>query len=242
MAAAEAVLAAAGNARGTGGAYSLASGHRPPAPAYPGPEPLHPHSDGDGALVLCNPNNPDGRRIPAPDLLALAARHALLVVDEAFADFEPQDSLAPHLPLPAVVVLRSFGKAYGLAGLRLGFALAEPALAARIRAALGPWAVSGPALHVGAAALADAAWLHGAGHRLRADAAALDRTLAAAGLRVTGGTSLFRLVETPGAAAWAERLGRAGILVRSFDEAPTRLRFGIPSGTDLQRLAAALTA
>ena len=207
------------------------------------PHPDHlPREQGDGALVLCNPNNPDGRRTTVPDLLEQAARHALLVVDEAFADFEPQDSLAPCLPLPGIVVLRSFGKAYGLAGLRLGFALAEPALAARIRAALGPWAVSGPALHVGTAALADTAWQNQAGQRLRADAAALDRVLTGAGFQVTGGTSLFRLAETPGAADWAERLGQAGILVRSFAEAPTRLRFGIPTGSGLQRLAAATSS
>lgn len=209
---------------------------------HPNRNPFHSLTpEGKGALVLCNPNNPDGRRISVPDLLALATRHALLIVDEAFADFEPQDSLAPHLPLPGGVVLRSFGKAYGLAGLRLGFALAEPALAARIRAALGPWAVSGPALHVGTAALADTAWRDQAGQRLRTDAAALDGVLAEAGFQVIGGTSLFRLAETPGAAAWAERLGQAGILVRSFAEAPTRLRFGVPTGTDLERLSAALT-
>lgn len=201
---------------------------------------LPPFPEGKGAVVLCNPNNPDGRRVAAPDLLALAARRSLLIVDEAFADFEPQDSLAPHLPLPGVVVLRSFGKAYGLAGLRLGFALAAPALAARIRAALGPWAVSGPALHIGSAALEDTAWRDAAGRRLRADSAALDGLLARAGMTAIGGTTLFRLVDTPDAAGWADRLGRAGILVRSFTDAPTRLRFGLPGAAGWDRLASAL--
>ncbi len=219
----------AGPSVGRGGAS------RPP---HPGPLP---GGVGEGALVLCNPNNPDGRRVAARDLLDLAARRPLLVVDEAFTDFEPQDSLAPHLPLPGVVVLRSFGKAYGLAGLRLGFALAEPALARRIRAALGPWAVSGPALHVGATALADTAWRDDAGNRLRADAAALDGLLRHAGMTVVGGTVLFRLADTPDAAGWASRLGRAGILVRSFADAPTRLRFGLPgAAADWDRLASAL--
>lgn len=234
-------------ARGTAAAVEqrlFVPGDRASPSPLPVCEPFHglpPKREGEGALVLCNPNNPDGRRVSAADLRALVARHALLVVDEAFADFEPQDSLAPHLPIPGAVVLRSFGKAYGLAGLRLGFALAEPALAARIRTALGPWAVSGPALHVGAAALADSAWRDAAGRRLHVDAAALDAVLAGAGFHAAGGTCLFRLVSTPGAAAWAERLGRAGILVRSFPDAPTRLRFGIPTGTDLLRLAAAMT-
>ena len=162
-------------------------------------------------MVVCNPNNPDGHRTSAQDLLALAkqqaARNGLLIVDEAFADFEATDSLAPHLPLPGVIVLRSFGKAYGLAGLRLGFALASPGRAALIRTALGPWAVSGPALHIGAMALQDTAW-----HNEAADAA-----------------------------GWARRLGRAGIQVRSFADAPARLRFGIPGDPAAwNRLAAAL--
>jgi len=210
---------------------------RPPHPN------LLPQGKGEAAFVLCNPNNPDGRCSPVPDLLALAARHALLVVDEAFADFAPQDSLGPLLPLPGVVVLRSFGKAYGLAGLRLGFALAAPALAARIRTALGPWAVSGPALHIGTAALADKAWRDDAGRRLSTDAAALDALLAGAGMRLVGGTSLFRLVDTPDAAGWADHLGQAGILVRTFADVPAWLRFGLP-GTDAgwDRLASALNA
>ena len=200
-----------------------------------------PPGEGEGALVLCNPNNPDGCRIAARALLDVAARRPLLVVDEAFADFEPQDSLAPHLPLPSTIVLRSFGKAYGLAGLRLGFALAEPALAARIRAALGPWAVSGPALRIGTAALADTAWRDAAGQRLRADAAMLDGLLHHAGMTVIGGTTLFRLAETPDAARWANQLGQAGILVRSFADAPMRLRFGLPGPpAEWDRLASAL--
>jgi cobalamin biosynthetic protein CobC len=201
--------------------------------------------EAEAALVMCNPNNPDGHRTSIQRLLALARRQAacngLLVVDEAFADFEAGDSLAPSLPLPGVIVLRSFGKAYGLAGLRLGFALASPERAALIRTALGPWAVSGPALHIGATALRDTAWRDAAAARLRRDAAALDRLLAGAGMRVVGGTVLFRLAEATGAAGWAERLGRAGILVRSFADAPNRLRFGIPGDPAAwDRLAAAL--
>nr|WP_282571782.1 threonine-phosphate decarboxylase CobD [Roseomonas acroporae] len=204
------------------------------------------------AAVLCNPNNPDGRRVPAAPLLALAARLAarggLLVVDEAFADLEPTGgpagdgwrSLAPALPAPGLVVLRSFGKTYGLAGLRLGFALAAPGLAARLRAALGPWAVSGPALALGTAALADRGWLRAAAARLAGDTARLDRLLAAAGLRPLGGTHLFRLAEGD-AAGWYERLGRAGILVRPFAARPRWLRLGLPGDAAAwDRLEAAL--
>ncbi len=233
----EGVLAAERGAEGAAWTRSSMGQHGASRPPHPNPLP---EGEGEG-VVLCNPNNPDGRRIASRDLLDLVGRHPLLVVDEAFADFELQDSLAPHFPLPGVVVLRSFGKAYGLAGLRLGFALAEPALAGRIRATLGPWAVSGPALHIGAAALADTAWRDHAGQRLFADAAALDGLLRRSGMAVVGGTVLFRLADTQDAAEWASRLGRAGILVRNFADAPTRLRFGLPgAAADWDRLASAL--
>jgi cobalamin biosynthetic protein CobC len=202
----------------------------------------------DGAVV-CNPNNPDGRRIGRRQLLALADRLAttpggLLLVDEAFADLEGGDlSVADALPHPALIVLRSFGKTYGLAGLRLGFALASPARAATIRAALGPWAVSGPSIAVGREALADREWLTRAQARLAEAASALDGELAKAGLRVLGGTRLFRLAEANNAGEVFARLGQAGIFVRRFADRPTWLRFGQPAGADAwQRLRAALAS
>lgn len=194
-------------------------------------------------VVLVNPNNPDGR-IMAPERLvalgqSLAARGGLLVVDEAFADFDGAASLVPLLP-PATVVLRSFGKTYGLAGLRLGFAIAEPGLAQVLADRLGPWAVAGPALHVGAQALADVAWLQAAARDRAADAARLDRLLDRVG-KVAGGTRLFRLLETTEAPALFARLGRAGIYVRRFQDQPNRLRFGLPATeADWSRLEAAL--
>ena len=192
------------------------------------------------AAVLCNPNNPDGRRTRVADLLALAARVGVLVVDEAFADLEePGLSLAPVLPANAVV-LRSFGKTYGLAGLRLGFAVASLPTARTIRNALGPWAVSGTAVALGTAALSDPAWLHVTCTRLQADAARLDDLLTQAGLRILGGTLLFRLAQHTGAAAIFDGLGQSGILVRRFDAEPSWLRFGIP-GDGWDRLAAALS-
>ncbi len=182
--------------------------------------------------VLCNPNNPDGRRIDPATLLqlaeTLAAVGGTLIVDEAFADFDPALSVAPSLPHPALIVLRSFGKAYGLAGLRLGFALAAPSRAAQLRAALGPWAVSGPAAAIGTQALHDSAWRDGAQARLVHDASRLDALLHRASFRPIGGTVLFRLVEHPDAASICHRLGEAGIVVRRFAAWPTRLRFGLP--------------
>ncbi|MBT3070418.1 threonine-phosphate decarboxylase CobD [Rhodomicrobium sp. Az07] len=200
---------------------------------------------GAGAVVVVNPNNPTGR-LMAPEALSewaasLARRGGLLVVDEAFADVsEPGASLVPVLP-PSTIVLRSFGKMYGLAGVRLGFAMAEPALAARLRGMLGPWAVSGPALAIGTAALNDGAWLEAARLRLAADAARLDALLADSGCAIVGGTTLYRLVACAKAPALADSLGAHGILVRRFEYEPSWLRFGIPGSADAwKRLERAL--
>jgi cobalamin biosynthetic protein CobC len=196
-------------------------------------------------VVLCNPNNPDGRVIAPAELrafaAALAARGGWLVVDEAFADFAPDGvSLAPSLPERGVVVLRSFGKASGLAGLRLGFALAPAALAPRLRAALGPWPVSGAAITIGTTMFDDAGWRAAMAARLAGEAASLDALLSAAGLTVRGGTALFRLAESADAASVFHRLGAAGILVRRFAAHPRWLRFGLP-GAGWARLIAAIS-
>jgi cobalamin biosynthetic protein CobC len=195
--------------------------------------------DKDIAIVV-NPNNPDGRLVPAADLRALAAvlrkRGGLLIIDEAFVDFlEPGASAVPDTAESGGVVLRSFGKTYGLPGLRLGFAIAAKPVAEKLRAALGPWPVSGAAIAIGSAALTDAAWLAATRARLHADAAPLDKMLAAAGFAPIGGSPLFRLVRHEDAQGWSERLAKAGILVRRFKARPFWLRFGI-AGSDAGRI------
>jgi cobalamin biosynthetic protein CobC len=195
--------------------------------------------------VVVNPNNPDGRVVARAALLDCADRlrpGGLLAIDEAFMDVVPPGaSLAGEVGLGNIVVLRSFGKFYGLAGLRLGFALAAPDIAVRLREALGPWAVGGPALAVGTAALQDRAWAAASRARLAQATTRLERLLVGAGLEVIGGTSLFRLVHTPGAQALFQQLGSAGLFVRRFAERPTWLRFGLPADEEAwQRLAAVL--
>lgn len=202
-------------------------------------------ADADLAIVT-NPNNPDGRVVARNDLIALAdrlrGRDGLLVIDEAFMEVGPSGASLAGMPRDNIVVLRSFGKFYGLAGVRLGFALSTPDVAARLRATLGPWAVSGPAIAVGAAALADTAWCDVTRGVLSEAARRLDAMLSAAGLEVVGGTSLFRLARTPAASALAYHLARHGILVRSFTRQPTWLRFGLPVDEPAwQCLHAALT-
>ena len=203
------------------------------------------HADDAATVVVVNPNNPDGRLLSVSQLTALAARCAarggLLVVDEAFCDFTPEASLILALP-PATLVLRSFGKTYGLAGVRLGFAIGGADLVSALRDAMGPWAVAGPALAIGAQALADAEWLAQAGAARAADAARLDALLALHG-DLIGGTALFRLLTTPDAPALFAHLGANGLYVRRFQADPTRLRFGLPGDAPgWARLEAALAS
>lgn len=196
-------------------------------------------------VVLVNPNNPDGRIVGSERLLALAneleARGGLLVVDEAFAEVTPRASIAPEAGRPGLVILRSFGKFFGLAGIRLGFALGAAAEVERLTQLLGPWAVPGPAIEIGIAALSDRGWQDETRAHLLAAAKRLTDLLTAHGFADCGGTDLFRLVEHPEAARLWDRLGRAGILVRPFPDRPTLLRFGLPGDEDgFARLAAAL--
>jgi cobalamin biosynthetic protein CobC len=196
--------------------------------------------------IIVNPNNPDGRFAGKTALLAIAdtlrSRGGLLLVDETFMDVATAgESLAAEVDRGNIVVLRSFGKFFGLPGLRLGFAIAAADIAARIAAWLGPWAVSGPAIVIGQAALRDRSWVQASRETLARSAHRLDGLLTDAGLHIVGGTSLFRLARTQAAAELFERLGRAGILVRRFGEEPSWLRFGIPGGEDAwARLRAAL--
>ncbi len=195
--------------------------------------------------VVVRPNNPDGRLLE-PDALRLAASACAraggwLVVDESFADIDPAAGAAALVPELPVVILRSFGKFYGLAGLRLGFAVARPEIADAIGRALGPWAVSGPALAVGAAALADGAWADRMRVRLAEEAAAIDEVLGAGGLAPAGGTSLYRLVSHREATLLHEALAAEHIWCRAFAWDATLLRFGLPPDANgLDRLAAAL--
>jgi cobalamin biosynthetic protein CobC len=182
--------------------------------------------------ILVNPNNPTGRAI-APDILVdLAARKARtggnLVVDEAFADVTPQLSVAAFAGCTGLIILRSFGKFFGLAGVRLGFVIAPADLAGALREAIGPWAVSGEALAIGRAAFEDVEWQAAMRLRLAAARAGLDAELERAGLVIEGGTDLFRLARSANAPQLFRQLAAAGLWVRRFEHEPTWLRFGLP--------------
>ena len=196
-------------------------------------------------LVVVNPNNPDGRTIACDDLAAFAQAWTMtgrrLVVDEAFADVRPGASLLALPRLPAgTVVLRSLGKFFGLAGLRVGFVIVTEPDAAAWRRLLGDWPISGPACEIARLALHDAAWIAATRTRLATDRKRLDGVLGGAGLKAVGGTDLFSLCEAREDADVLDHFARVGILVRGFAAAPQRYRFGLPADeTAWQRLEAA---
>ncbi|MBA1195149.1 threonine-phosphate decarboxylase [Pseudomonas entomophila] len=197
-------------------------------------------------LLLVSPNNPTGLRLSRERLLGwharLARRGGWLVVDEAFMDNTPADSLVDQTGQPGLIVLRSFGKFFGLAGVRLGFVMAEPTLLERLAEVLGPWTVSGPARVVGQACLSDTAACRVQTERCAAAGHRLATLLTAARLAPSGGCDLFQYVATPEAARLHDHLARQGILVRLFEH-PAAVRLGLPAeDVHWQRLSEALHA
>ena len=197
-------------------------------------------------LVVVNPNNPTGLSLTPQRLLdwhaRLAERGGWLVVDEAFMDNTPHLSLASQANQVGLIVLRSFGKFFGLAGVRLGFVLAERKLLKLLAEQVGPWAVSGPTRELGQVCLRDSA-----GHtyqRQRCEDASqrLFRLLEQYGLRAQGGCALFQWLISDHAEQLHEFMAQRGILLRLFVH-DSSLRFGLP-GTDADwlRLEQALTA
>ncbi|WP_426211941.1 threonine-phosphate decarboxylase CobD [Massilia sp. TWP1-3-3] len=211
-------------------------GHATREVPYDGLQAALPRCD---VMVLCNPNNPTGATVPSERLLMwaehLATRAGWLVVDEAFADTDPALSVAARSGQPGLIVLRSIGKFFGLAGARVGFVAAQPALLDKLADMLGPWTISGPAQQVAMAALADTAWQ---GHTLQ--------QLTAAGLRLrlllaqhgiaSQGTALFQWWPEPQAQAFWRHMAERGIWVRLFEQGARGIRLGLPPDESAWRL------
>ncbi len=199
---------------------------------------------GDDVVVLIQPNNPGGEHVDPQTLLnlhgALAARGGWLVVDEAFIDATPEDSLCRYTDREGLVVLRSVGKFFGMAGARAGFVCARSDTLAALADHLGPWTLSGPTRFVLMQALADRPWQARAREHLCTSAGRLARMLARHGLAPSGGTALFQWCVTGRAPALRDALAARGILVRLFEQ-PASLRFGLPGDeAAFARLDAAL--
>ena len=200
------------------------------------------------AVVLVNPNNPDGALTSPERMIALAEQAAALdgwvIVDEAFGDASRElsvsNAMAQGWTAPRLVALRSFGKFYGLPGVRLGFVTAHPEVIAMLRLRLGDWPVSADAIAAGMDAYADEGWPVAARARLAEAAERLDILLLRARFEIVGGTTLFRLAAAENTPDRFRRLAERGVLTRPFAYNPRWLRFGLPAPAHWPRLEAAL--
>jgi cobalamin biosynthetic protein CobC len=196
-------------------------------------------------VLIVNPNNPSGKLFTRDKLLhlheKLAARGGWLIVDEAFMDASPEHSLASASPRAGLIVLRSVGKFFGLAGARVGFVLAEQTLLNMLAALLGPWSLAAPSRYVTTLALRDSAWQQTTRQALMQAEKRLAELLAQHGLMPAGGCALFQWVCCEDAVNVHELLAQRGILTRLYDD-PRSVRFGLPGDeADWQRLAEALS-
>ncbi|MCK0140999.1 threonine-phosphate decarboxylase [Aliiroseovarius sp. F20344] len=187
------------------------------------------------ARVVVHPNNPDGRVWSDLDL-----DRVMTVIDESFCDVLPDQTLIKAASKSGVLVLKSFGKFWGLAGLRLGFVIGDPLLVSKLRDAVGPWQVSGPALELGAQALEDHGWADATRTRLTQDSARLDALMTGKGAKLIGGTTLFRLFDVGEAQAWQDRLAQSHVWSRIFPYSSRWLRLGLPHPDRWSQLEAAL--
>lgn len=194
-------------------------------------------------VLLCNPNNPTARQFSPPELLNLHAqlqkRGGWLIVDEAFMDATPENSIAQHAHLEGLFVLRSLGKFFGLAGARVGFLLAGQESLIKVQEEIGPWSLTGPSRFIAKQALSDHAWQQNTRTKLMANSHRLAILLAEHGLTPQAGTALFQYVPTKHAEVWQQELAKQGIWVRYFHETST-LRFGLPPDDAWARLEHAL--
>lgn len=193
-------------------------------------------NDHPDVQVAVHPNNPDGRLWQSQELNA-----PLAIIDESFADVCPQRSLIHETARPGRIVLKSFGKFWGLAGVRLGFAIGADPVLDKLAERLGPWQVSGPALEIGTAALNDKKWAESTRIQLAKDARRLDQILLAAGAEGVGGCDLFRLFSVKSAKQWHQKLAQHHILSRIFPYSDHYLRLGLPSADGWDRLQRALS-
>lgn len=195
-------------------------------------------------LLVCHPNNPTGQHYPKQQLLqwhrTLSAKKGWLIIDEAFMDMTPEHSLATMSHLSGLIILRSIGKFFGLAGARVGFLLAEPAFLRQVQERLGPWSIAGPSRVVAQAALKDKQWQTANRDMLILQSQRLRVLLTQYGLKPSGGTALFQYVEERRAMEIRHALAKQGVWVRLFEEC-LALRFGLPPDNGWQRLEAALS-
>ena len=186
-------------------------------------------------LIIINPNNPTAQQFDKETLLSwqqqLAKRGGWLIIDEAFIDTTPSKTLSNHPPTNGLIILRSIGKFFGLAGIRCGFILGTPQLLSQLNEILGPWAVSNPSRYIATRALLDTQWQQKTRQSLKQQSTRLAKILIKNGLTPNGKTDLFLWVKMPEAENIHQNLAKQGVLTRLFKQPPS-LRFGLPKDED----------
>ena len=189
--------------------------------------------------ILVNPNNPNGKHHPITE--EDSNNYDLIIIDESFCDVTPEKSLIHLTKQKNVIVLKGLGKFWGLAGLRLGFAIAAPELIESINKLIGPWAISGPAQFIGKAALSDINWISNTRLKLEVNSERLDQIMISHNIKPIGGTDLFRLFEVKDANRIQTKLAKSFIWTRIFPYSTNWLRLGIPKNDiEFERLSKAL--
>ncbi|MGH7710116.1 MAG: pyridoxal phosphate-dependent aminotransferase [Gemmatimonadaceae bacterium] len=193
------------------------------------PRPVSVRSDGTtdvAALIAtrapvvyaCAPNNPTGLQPTAPELrVLLNEADGIVIIDEAYAEFAGETLAADIVQHGRAIVVRTFSKAFGLAGLRVGYAVGTPALMLEIEKARGPFPVTNVALRAATAAVtADLPWVQARVEDAIAARVELVRLLRTRGFTPLASAGNFVLVPVPNARDVAQRLAAIGIAVRAF--------------------------
>ncbi|WP_286235147.1 threonine-phosphate decarboxylase CobD [Thalassotalea sediminis] len=198
-------------------------------------------------LVVINPNNPTGKLFSRGTLTiyqrAVTERQGLFIIDEAFMDvITPNQSMSGYINGNNTLVLKSFGKFFGLAGLRIGFIIANQQWLTLLAEHLGPWQVNGPAQFIAVKAMQDAKWQAQQKEKLSQQRLALKKLLLNYFGDDINGTDLFLTVNLNNqsqAMYMYDSLCQQGVYVRLTDDQHS-LRFGIPKPEDMERLSNSL--
>jgi len=182
-------------------------------------------------LILINPNNPTAQRFTKTQLLdwhqQLKQRNGWLIIDEAFIDSTPEHSLSSYPVNDGLIILRSIGKFFGLAGIRCGFVIANHHILKQLDELLGPWTISNPSRYIATAALLDLNWQNKIQSDLKNQSNRLALLLQNNGFEIIAQTDLFHWIQTDNAEHIHNTLAEQGILTRLFHN-PLSLRFGLP--------------
>ena len=188
--------------------------------------------------IIVNPNNPDGKIYEINELFELSKSVKILIVDESFIDSVECDSIVNQLneDVSNIIVIRSFGKFFGLAGLRLGYVFSGKEIIRKFKRFFGPWQISKMSVKIATIAFSDDVWIKKTKNNLNEKANAIDNLMKKINWKITGGTNLFRLYSTSNSDLAQKLLAEKFIWSRKFSYSKKWIRLGIPNERDFKKL------